>query len=547
MRWIRTLVYLQPIQIYGRLWYKIYKPKPNFSPALERRPLYSSWQSPISRKASLLDQFTFKFLNEEQKVTCRKDWDNPNLSKLWRYNLHYFDDLNAIEAPLRNAWHKSLLQRWITENPPAEGTGWEPYPTSLRIINWIKWSLAGNDLPPAAMHSLAVQTRWLNNHIEFHLLGNHLFSNAKALIFAGFFLKGPEADRWCDRGFSILEQQIPEQILEDGGQFELSPMYHSLALEDMIDLLNVCKVYENALSPRWQKVVKNWPELICRMHRWLIVMNHPDGEISFFNDAALGIAPNLLQLEGYAQRLGLQLTRSNSENVTHLDPSGYIRVDQDDMVAILDVGSIGSEYLPAHAHADTLSFELSLFGQRIIVNSGISQYGVDQERNRQRGTAAHNTVVINNQDSSEVWAGFRVGRRAYPKISEVIEENTFVKITASHNGYRWMPGKNVHQRTWLFLNGSIIIEDSIVGDFDEAQMFLYIHPSIKIVDDSNDDRRVILYLQDKKCVLQVEEGNIQIKESTWHPQFGETILNTCLMVNFFSPTLKTTISWENIT
>ena len=42
-----------------------------------------------------------------------------------------------------------------------------------------------------------------------------------------------------------------------------------------------------------------------RMQRWLRVMSHPDGEISLFNDAALGVAPNALALSRYAAELGL--------------------------------------------------------------------------------------------------------------------------------------------------------------------------------------------------------------------------------------------------
>ena len=43
-------------------------------------------------------------------------------------------------------------------------------------------------------------------------------------------------------------------------------------------------------------------------------------------------------------------------------------------MALLDVARVGPDYLPGHAHADTLSFELSLYDRRTIVNCGISQY-----------------------------------------------------------------------------------------------------------------------------------------------------------------------------
>src|SRR5690606_24123414 len=113
------------------------------------------------------------------------------------------------------------------------GTGWEPYPTSRRIVRWIQWARsgaarAGGAPSRALLDSLATQARWLARRLEWHLLGNHLWSNAKALIHAGCFFAGAEADAWRARGERILEHQLAEQVLGDGGHFELSPMYHAL-------------------------------------------------------------------------------------------------------------------------------------------------------------------------------------------------------------------------------------------------------------------------------------------------------------------------------
>ena len=103
----------------------------------------------------------FIFFNEKGTLS-EVGWDGESKEKLWRYNQHYFDDLNAHCADMRNAWHTNLIDKWITENPPFERTAWESYPTSLRIVNWIKWSLSGNQLSNAALQNLEIQLRWLN-------------------------------------------------------------------------------------------------------------------------------------------------------------------------------------------------------------------------------------------------------------------------------------------------------------------------------------------------------------------------------------------------
>ena len=62
-------------------------------------------------------------------------------------------------------------------------------------------------------------------------------------IFAGFFFDGPEAGSWLGQGLSIYEREISRQILPDGGHFELSPMYHAIILEDLLDVINAARTF----------------------------------------------------------------------------------------------------------------------------------------------------------------------------------------------------------------------------------------------------------------------------------------------------------------
>ena len=235
------------------------------------------------------------------------------------------------------------------------GIGWDPYPVSRRIVNWIKWSLAGNLPPPWMRHSLAVQARWLTRRIESHLQGNHVFANAKALVYAGLYFGGEEADGWLHQGLSIMRREIGEQVLGDGGHFERSPMYHAAFLEDVLDTANIMQAYGYTADPAWR-------DTIARMLAWLETMSHPDSQIAFFNDAAFGVAPEPRQLRDYAARLNFQLEPRGRAALQQLMPSGYIAVDLPPFYLLCDVAAVGPDHLPAHAHADTLSFELSYRG-----------------------------------------------------------------------------------------------------------------------------------------------------------------------------------------
>lgn len=542
-----TIRHLRPVQFYGRARLRLSRVRPELRPPPEIRPAPTQWEVPARRRPSVVGPNSFCFLNETHAVPSG-GWDDAGLEKLWRYNLHYFDDLNAADATSRAEWQQSLLLRWVRENERGVGTGWEPYPTSLRIVNWIKWVLGGNELPSECVTSLAVQIRWLTRNLEFHLLANHLFANAKALVFAGLFFRGPEADAWFEQGMRVLEQEVDEQILEDGGQFERSPMYHSLALEDMLDLANLFSSFAVDVPDRWTSRIARWRARTSPMRVWLQALCHPDGEIAYFNDAAIGIGSPPAEIEAYAVRLGLPLLTRQNPRLVWLRDSGYVRVEGSHAVALLDVAPIGPDYMPGHAHADTLSFELSLFGQRLFVNSGTSCYGRSAERLRQRGTAAHNTVTIDGENSSEIWDGFRVARRAHPIGLKVVEDES-IRIACSHDGYRRLRGRPEHTREWQFAGSELLITDHVSGTFSSAEARFHLHPAVSFDGDATQMARageVVLRLPGGERILFAVKGaHLRYEPSNWHPEFGSNKPNFCLVADLTGSSMSARIRWES--
>lgn len=539
LRLWHTLRHLRPVQLYGRIWFRLARPRPDLSAPPPLRQRGGAWQAPAERQPSLTGPETFLMLNEAGSLSAH-GWDGPDKPRLWRYNQHYFDDLNAVGAPARADWHRALIARWIAENPAGQGPGWEPYPTSLRIVNWVKWSLAGNALGDATTESLAVQTRWLSRRMEWHLLGNHLFANAKALVFAGLHFDGPEAAGWLSRGAAILARQIPEQILPDGGQFELSPMYHALALEDMLDLVNIARAQGRG------DLAQSWALRVPAMLDWLAQMSHPDGAPALFNDAASGIAPDTARLVAYAQSLGFAAPGPLAD-CRLLPASGYARLTRGPALLLADLARVGPDYLPGHAHADTLSFELSLRGRRLIVNSGTSLYGLGEERLRQRGTGAHSTVMIDGQDSSEVWSGFRVGRRARPLGVSLRDEGQALIATGAHDGYRYLPGAPLHRRTWRLSDADLTVTDRIDGAGPhriEAMFHLAPLWQPEVLDAQTaqirDESGTIV------ATVAVTGGTLGLVRSSWHPQFGLSLpsLALRLQVTAVLPvSLETLFQW----
>lgn len=408
-------------------------------PNLSAKPVRADlqpWQQYIVPKSPVIsdEPLRFEFLNRPTSST----------DKLWHYNYHYHAVLLAdVDLLLK----KKIMRQWVIENPIGQGgNGWEPYPLSLRIVNWIKWADAEfNDI-------LYAQCLALESQIEFHLLGNHLFENAKALVFAGVYFDTEDSARWIKQGMALLQAEINEQILADGGHFERSPMYHCIILEGMLDLYQLCEL---ANLPMLQEVIA---ERLPSMLHWLHLLLHQDGHIAFFNDTTFGIAAEPQSLFAYAEHLGFH-TQPPEFAIRHLKDSGFLRMENSDALVLADVGSLGPAYIPGHAHAGTLSCEIALRGERLFVNRGISTYNANHERLQERSTLAHNTVTVAGQSSSQVWSSFRVAKRA--KIIETAQDQT--SFTAAHDGYRRLPQNIVHQRKWTLQTKKIIIEDQLTG------------------------------------------------------------------------------------
>ena len=534
-----TIKYLKNIQIIFRIYYKfklnyfISRKLININKKIKYINLFSN------NNTFFLDDF-FHINNQSADFT-KTGWNPNSKDDLWKYKLHYFDYINNSKKKLKKDIVQMLIYNWIENYPFKSGIGWDPYPTSIRIINWITWSWNNKFSEKKVIENLLFQIRYLSKNIEWHILGNHLATNAKSLIFAGLFFEGNEARKWLKKGINILEDQLDEQVLKDGGHFELSPMYHSLFLKDLIEIYNLSKNNKVYFSKNFnQKLLYK----INKMFKWLELMSHPDGEIGYFNDSVNNEILKVGELRELAKYYNIQILNNielnKIKNLHHLKDSGYINISAKNFLAIIDVGHVGPNYLPGHAHADTLSFELSLYNNRFFVNSGISCYGVNKQRHIERSTQSHNTVKINNSNSSNVWASFRVAERAFPQNLSIINENQDFIISCSHNGYK----RNyniIHKRTWHLSKNKFSIEDEIIGSFKNAFANFILHPEVKIFKLNENSLEFIFC---NKKVKFFSNNKVSLIKKKYNLGFGKSTLTNCILIEFEENKNLTNILWS---
>ena len=427
------------------------------------------------------DRFTF--LNRTLTLNPL-EWNVRHESHLWNYNLHYF----GYAIPCARAYVElgdesalatleRLIPGWIAQAKMGVSDGWDAYPVSLRIVNWIyAYALVagrGGDGRFLAKWSASIyrQLDFLSRQIEYQLLANHVIKNAKALVIGGLMFAHPV---WLSQGKKLLWRELEEQVLADGGHCERAPMYHALALADFLECLMLLKALDHIDEKRSQ----NMAIKLARMAEFLAAMSYPDGTIALFNDSAnteeSRPKPLLASVAVAQDHVGANsvLTFAETGYFLWADKNGSERI-------VVDAGPPSVDYNAAHAHCDLLSYELWLGGRPFVVDSGVHGYEGDRFREYARSTRAHNTVLFDGREQSEVWGTFRMARRAEVVSAEAVGDGDAWRFRGSYSPY--FNRRLVHERRIERTpEGEWVVIDCARGGVARvAESFIHLHPDVR--------------------------------------------------------------------
>ena len=433
-RTLRTLADLRPVQILARLPHALLSRILRDLPGGHAPPSLACWPEPPAE---------LRAFAEAEKMRARHRLGKlPAGSLLRAYEEQYGLELGAESSGPPCAW----------EGPCAV----RPYPASVRARRIAVAIRCGRrDLD----RELARAARAVLSQLELHLLGNHLLENGLGLACAGAVARGAEADLWWGAGRRILDWQLPQQFLPDGGHFERSATYH-LAL-----CAGLCETIELA-GAAGRQVPAVWRETARRALGWARTVRAPDGTYPLFNDASFDAGPTVDQVLALARGCGLdaaEIVPATAGTLRTLPDTGWLICSSPSAWLCLDAGPDGAPHQGGHVHADALTFELWVEGERAVVDYGVSSYDRDAARAETRGTRVHNTVTVAGEDSSEVWAAFRVGRRAHACILATDPTPNGVAVECQHDGYTWLSGRPIHRRQLVFTERALSIDDRVAS------------------------------------------------------------------------------------
>ena len=486
---------------------------------------------------NLLLKYNFTFLNKSIKFKNTIEWNNKIINKgtrLWKLNLHYQEYLIDISNLYLQTKNKKLLSfiettinSWVSENlyhsKENFKASWNSYSVSLRLMTYIEvYCLLKNHITDKKklLNIILNHHYFLKNNIEYDLRGNHLFENFLALTNSSIFLK-------LDNDFNMfstkLKKEIKNQILNDGAHYELSSMYHGIILKRLIKtnlFLNA-----NNLNIELEKFIFYYINL---MMNWIIKIQISNN-IPLLNDSTPEHTLNLHDLNQIYYKAFKEKFILDSK--FKLKESGYRKFVNSKYEALIDVGNIGPKEQTGHSHADTFNTIISINKTDLFIDPGISTYNKSFIRDNERSSSYHNTITLDNFNSSEIWSSFRVGKKC--KVNLLVDKEDYVE--ASHDGYSL---QNVLvKRKWKFNTYSIIIHDYVKNAHKiSSQTNWLISPNREYVLNNN----TMLF---KDCSISFFANKIEIIEETIDiPRGFNRLIKTKRIVIRFDTKLKTIIT-----
>jgi hypothetical protein len=343
--------------------------------------------------------------------------------------------------------------------------------------------------------ALCRNARFIEHNLSTYFSRNtHLLGEALALFFTGLLcpqLNG--ALRWQRIGWNIILQEADHQVHPDGGYFERSSYYHTYALDLFLHARVLAARNHIAIPARLDRTIESMLDYLALLACGGPVpsfgdddggrlfdppRNHPEhlsdplstGAVLYsrgdWKAVAAGLSEETLWLLGPSgvdrfDTLPLLEPRWDSRA---FPASGTYLMRSQGLRLTAQAGRFGRGNC-GHCHADALSLTVAADGNEWLTDRGTFTYtGSAKWREAFRGTAAHNTVVIDGENQASSSAPFAWENTPQVKVEHWWAGKSFDLLVASHTGYLRLASPVLHRRTVFFLKRHFwLVIDTIQG------------------------------------------------------------------------------------
>lgn len=523
--------------LYGSAFYRLTALSGSGPNSLSAAPP-DPWPGDAAHGQELLNN-VFRFAGQTLSAEL-PPWLDDRAGPAWLARMHGFDwlrDLRAVGGDAARRQARLLVDHWVETQGRWNPVAWAPDVMGSRLCAWIgqhDFFLASADdqLRARVFDSMAQQMRHLQRTVPGRLRGDGLLLAIKGLAYGGLCLPGFGSA--VETASALLARELPRQILPDGGHVERSPAVQLHALRHLIDL-------RAAFRTARAEVPEAVQHAIDRMTPTLRFFRHGDGGLALFNGTAEEEAVLIDTVLGQADARGRPL-----KSLPHI---GFERLTAGRTCLVMETGAPPPPELDQLAHAGTLSFELSVGRERLIVNCGGHPSECGPWRGALAATAAHSTLTLADTNSSAVVDDGGLSRR--PSRIEVTRQDSDAGslVEAAHDGYRETHGLVHRRRLFLFENGEDLRgEDSLEGADgqrkpEEFTIRFHLHPSVQAGILNAGDAALLRSASGQGWRLRVAGGVLELADSIYLGSGPEPRKSRQLVIRGQTAPGTTTVKW----
>lgn len=440
------------------------------------------------------------------------------------------------------------IKWWIDDNPLMYSVNWKcSMDVAFRAVNWMfalnmirEYEGYDDSFAHTVERSLWQHGFFIRNNLEKTVpySNNHYTSDLVGLLYIGqLFVNSKRGKTWKNFAKKELEREIRRQVLSSGVHYERSVSYHRIMTEMLSYPVYMLERMGDSFSD----------EVLARietMYAYVSNYTKPNGLSPLIADNDDGRFVPLLKRNfsehGYLNNTGSVENRiiavgshprfccEDYASKVYTDANVAITRSDRFYLFINGGGFSGNpnpnqELINTHTHNDALSFELSVDGKDIIVDSGSYLYTSNKEkRDEFRSTAKHNTVVVDEEEQNDFVESFRLKKNIF--------FNSLQRVGDYYEGgYQTVRGKMSHTRAFCTHEDCIELKDVISKDGENHSVTFYFHLASGLTPrvDGNSvviDGISISFNQVPKC--------LNILEDCMSPSFGVLEKNKTIVANF---------------
>lgn len=338
---------------------------------------------------------------------------------------------------------EAVVGRWLLTHGTKVDEAWAPPLWGERILFWTAYApyiLSSSDsgYRSALLNTLARGARHLDTSADKARAGLDRITAWCGVVAAGLLVQGGVPR--VARGEAGLARALASAQFDDGGLISRSP-YEQTQLVDRFGLLRACYLAAKQTIPDGIEAAAQ--ASLAALYG--VVMG--DGALSSWQGCGPGEPARLTAL---VDGCGLR-----ARPLRQARGWGYQRMSALGTVLVLDAAPPPPRKMAERGSASTLAFEMSDGAQRLIVNCGgpglLPTDLPDELVQGLRTTAAHNTLVLADTNSTNILTDGSLGKGVEDVAIDRSEDNDASRLEASHDGYVRIFGL-IHKRSLMLGN-----------------------------------------------------------------------------------------------